>query len=523
MRERAWTGVIILGLCAAAQGRAAEDAKAKCAALTALKVPGVAVEVTGTEWFPAGSTLPARGPWPAPTWKLPAYCRLDGMIDRRQGKDGKPYGIGFALALPDDWNGRLLMQGGGGLNGNVADPIGANAAGDMPALLRGFAVVTTDTGHQSRAGFDASFMQDQQAALDFAFVAVGRVALLAKQIVAERYGRPAHHAYFAGCSTGGREAMLMAQRYPTYFDGIVAGAPAMRTGHSNLALRWNVATFNRIAPRDASGRPVPSQAFSDVDRKAVLAGVLDACDARDGLTDGMIFDTRGCAFDPAALVCKGAKVDGCLSAEQTAAIARAFSGPKDSQGRQVYPGFPYDTGIAATAGIPGILAGSGPPVGPSAPGAEQDVDREAREADENPQAILTDTATWTNLSTFAGRGGKIIFYHGVSDPWFSARETTRYYEALAPANGGAGAVRAWARLFLVPGMGHCGGGPAALDQFDLLSPIVDWVENETPPDAVTATGKAFAGRSRPLCAYPRHAQYDGTGNPEDAASFECRD
>jgi len=236
----------------------------------------------------------------------------------------------------------------------------------------------------------------------------------------------------------------------------------------------------------------------------------------------MIFDTHGCAFDPAALVCTGAKADGCLSAEQAAAIARAFSGPRDSRGRQVYPGFPYDTGIAATAGIPGILAGSGPPVGRSSPGTEQDVDREARAADEDPQAILTDTASWTNLSTFAGRGGKINFYHGVSDPWFSAQETTRYYEALAPANGGADAVQAWSRLFLVPGMGHCGGGPA-LDQFDLLSAVVDWAEKETPPDAVIATGKAFAGRSRPLCAYPRHAHYRGAGDPEDAASFECRD
>ncbi len=217
---------------------------------------------------------------------------------------------------------------------------------------------------------------------------------------------------------------------------------------------------------------------------------------------------------------EGAKADGCLSAEQAAAIARAFSGPKDSHGRQVYPGFPFDTGIAATRGIPGILAGSGPPVGGPVLGTEQDVDREARAADEDPQATLTDTASWTNLSTFAGRGGKIIFYHGVSDPWFSAQETTRYYEALAPANGGADAVKTWSRLFLVPGMGHCGGGSAALDQFDLLTPVVDWVEKQTPPDAVTAKGQAFAGRSRPLCAYPRHAHYKGTGDPEDARSFE---
>jgi feruloyl esterase len=317
--------------------------------------------------------------------------------------------------------------------------------------------------------------------------------------------------------------MLMAQRYPTYFDGIVSGAPAMRTGHSNLALRWNVAAFSRIAPRDAAGKPVSSRAFSEADRKAVVQGILGACDDRDGAKDGMVFDARGCAFDPATLVCKGPKAEGCLSAEQAAAVARAFSGPKDSKGRQVYPGFPYDTGIAASAGIPGILAGSGPPVGAPVVGMEQDVDREAREADANAQAILTDTASWTNLSTFSGHGGRIVFFHGVSDPWFSARETTRYYEALAPANGGTEAVSAFSRLFLVPGMGHCGGGPAALDQFDLLSALVDWVEKDAPPDSVTATGEAFPGRSRPLCAYPRHAQYKGAGDPESATSFACRE
>jgi len=506
-----------------APARAAEDGRAACDALKTLAVPGVALEVTATEWFPAGSAPPPMGPMPAPAWKLPAYCRIDGMIDRRQGKDGKPYGIGFALALPDEWSGRLLMQGGGGLNGRVGFPAGATAAGDTPALVRGFAVAATDGGHQSAGPFDPAFFQDQQASIDFAFAAVPRVALLAKEIVARRYGRAAHHAYFTGCSTGGREGMLMSQRYPTYFDGIVAGAPAMRTGHSNLALRWNVASFNAIAPRGADGRPEAARAFSDADRKAVVRGILDACDARDGATDGMVFDTRGCAFDPASLVCKGAKADGCLSREQAAAIARAFSGPKDSRGRQVYPGFPFDTGVAATAGIPGILGGSGPPVGAPVVGAEQDVDREARAADENAQAILTDTASWTNLSTFSGRGGKLLFFHGVSDPWFSASETARYYDALAPANGGAEAVRSFSRLFLVPGMGHCGGGPAALDELDLLSAVVDWVEKGTAPEAVTATGKAFPGRSRPLCAYPKHAQYRGSGDPENATSFDCRE
>ena len=444
------------------------------------------------------------------------------MIDRRTGVDGKRYGIGFAVALPDDWNGRLLMQGGGGLNGRVAPPVGGVAAGDTPALARGFAVVTTDTGHEG-AVFDASFMRDQQAGLDFAYVAVGRVALAAKDVVARYYGRPAAKAYFAGCSTGGREGMLMAQRYPAYFDGIIAGAPAMRTGHSNLAVRAMRVAFNRLAPPDAAGKPQPALAFSDADRKAVVQGLLDACDANDGAKDGLIFDTRGCRFSPASLACKGPKADGCLSAPQVAAIEKAFAGPRDSKGRQVYPKFLYDTGIVtAGPGIPGILMpNAGSPV-PPVPGFEQDVDAEARVAEEDAQQALTDTASWTNLSTFAGRGGKLLFFHGVSDPWFSAMDTVEYYERLGTTNGGADAVRGWSRLFLSPGMGHCGGGAGALDRFDLLTPLVEWVEKGTAPDAVPATGRSAPGRSRPLCAYPQHAHYKGTGDPEALASYECR-
>src|SRR3954470_11965032 len=244
-----------------------------CAAMKNFTLPGVALEITKAAWVAAGSSPPTAGPGgpTASAVKLPAYCRVDGMIDRRTGGDGKPYGIGFAITLPDDWNGRFLQQGGGGLNGNVAFPLGAAAAGTNPALLRGFAVVTTDTGHTG-SGFDASFMREQQASLDFAYEAVGRVAGLAKQIVALHYGHPVEHAYFAGCSTGGREGMLMAQRYPTYFDGIVVGAPAMRTSSSHSGDEGVATMLNQVAPQDASGRPDVKQAFTDADRKAVIDG-----------------------------------------------------------------------------------------------------------------------------------------------------------------------------------------------------------------------------------------------------------
>src|SRR5690349_9697153 len=293
-----------------AAAQAPPPAADACVALAALQLPGVALSEARSQRVAAGSA-PAPAPGAPPGPALPAHCRFDAVIDRRSGLDGKRYGIGFAVALPDDWNGRLLMQGGGGLNGRVAPPVGGVAAGDKPALARGFAVVTTDTGHEG-AGFDASFMRDQQAALDFAYVAVGRVALAAKDVVARYYGRPASKSYFAGCSTGGREAMLMTQRYPAYFDGVVSGDPAMRTGFSRLGNNWRNVAFNQAAPKDSAGRPEPHKLFSDADRKVLVGGLMNACDANDGIKDGMIFHPEACKFDPATLACNGSQTSSCL-------------------------------------------------------------------------------------------------------------------------------------------------------------------------------------------------------------------
>jgi hypothetical protein len=481
---------------------------AACTTMKAFKLPGVALEITKAEWQAAGTEPPRANPNapPAP-YKLPAYCRVDGVIDKRTGADGKPYGIGFAITLPDNWNGRFLQQGGGGLNGSVAFPLGAQAAGTQPALLRGFAVVTTDTGHEGTNGFDGSFQREQQAALDFAYQAIGRVASLAKQIVAQYYGRAADHSYFAGCSTGGREAMLMAERHPTFFDGIVAGAPAMRTNFSGIGDEWVAVALNQ-APK-----------LSDSDKKTIIDGIVNQCDAADGLKDGIVYNTQ-CKFDPKLLVCKGPKADGCISTEQAAALEKGFAGPRDSKGRQVYAGFPFDTGIAATQGIPGHLNGGRNPVGPAFTATTMDVD--AREqAALSGNSMLTMTSEWTQLNTFSSHGGKLLFYHGVSDSWFSANDTINYYQRLTKDNGGEAQVTNWSRLYLVPGMGHCGGGAATLDSFDLLGAVVDWVEKGAAPD-VTATGRAFPGRSRPMCAYPAHAQYKGSGDVEDARSFECK-
>ena len=475
-----------------------------CASLAKLTLDDRSVVVTSATPIPA---RPSQGTAPA----VPAYCKVRGMIDRRQGVGGKLYGIGFELALPEAWNTRFLFQGGGGLNGVVRPAIGDTATGSNPALARGFAIVSTDSGHEG-AVFDGSFREDQQASLNFAYVALGRVTAAAKHLIARRYGRAPAHSYFAGCSTGGKEAMIAAQRFPGEFDGIIAGAPAMRTGHSNLALAHAQVTFNRIAPRDAAGLPITHMAFPPGDKALVLKGLLAACDGRDGRKDGIIADPVGCRFDPAVLACTGAKTPECLSKPQVSALQTAFAGPRSITGAQIYPAFPYDTGIVAEGkGIPGFLpSGGASPLGPPRRDTSIDLDALWQKVQDDPDQLLVDSWPWTNLSTYLGRGGKLILYHGVSDPWFSAWDTVGWFERAQAANGGPAQWADVARLYLVPGMGHCGGGDA-FDRFDLLEPLVRWVEQSPAPGAIPAFRSAAPAQSMPLCPFPTAAVAQGDG------------
>lgn len=294
----------------------------------------------------------------------------------------------------------------------------------------------------------------------------------------------------------------------------------LRQGES---LAWANAAFSQIAPKDASRKPEPAKAFSAGDRKLVTNAILDACDARDGIKDGMIFDGKACQFDPAILTCSGAKTDSCLAPQQVDALKKAFAGPKNSRGTQVYPAFPWDSGVAAEGvSIPGILTtGARSPVGPTS-WESINVDQLEDGVATSGLERLTNTAYWTNLTSFFGHCGKILFYHGSSDPWFSALDTVTYYERMAADSGGMELVREKSsRVYLVPGMGHCSSG-ATFDRFDLLSAVVNWVEDGKTADSVVATGPAFPGRSRPLCAYPQHAQFKGQGDPESASSFEYK-
>ncbi len=515
-------------LLAVAAPLAAQTAsQARCEAVVKFRVPETVV--TQAVWHPAAAGLPA-------------HCQVRGEIDRRTGVGGRAFSVGFELRLPGDWQGRFLFQGGGGMDGVVRPALGnTSGAGPGGGLARGFAVASTDAGHTGQPPSpesDSSFSRDQQARIDNAYRAIERVTAVSRAIVAEYYGRPWHHAYIAGCSNGGRQALIAAQRFPTYFDGAVSAAPAFRVTRAAIGSAWETIAFAAIAPRDAGGRPILSRAFSNADLELVADAILRECDGHDGLRDGMVFHTRACRFDPAVLECRGAKAGGCLSAAQVAALKKVFAGPVNSRGEAIYSDWPWDPGIRAP-GWRMLKLGTSPtatpnslnttlmfsglkgyfmtPYDPDFDVMKFDFDRDPAKVEET--AALQD-ATWTELSTFSGRGGKLILTHGMADPFFSANDTERYFNKLVADNGGAERASSWARLYLIPGMTHCGGGPA-LDQYDALTAVVDWVEKGVAPGPLRATGQAFPGRSRPLCPYPTHAQYNGSGPPEDAASFVC--
>lgn len=493
---------------------------ADCRAMANYTLADMELEITRAAWS-ADRQVPNRF---GPALTLPPHCHIEGMLDRRLGVNNREYGIGFAINLPDDWNGRFLFQGGGGLNGVVNEPLGNQAAGGENALSRGFAVVSNDTGHQAQGPFDATFFEDQEASLNFWFKANPKVAVMAKRLIRDYYEQDIDYSYFVGCSTGGREGMLMTQRYPFFFDGVVSGAPAMRTSVSNIGIRWVGVQLNQAAARDDNGLPVPGPMLTAGERDILVSALMARCDALDGAGDGLLFNPQACDFDARDIACVGGGNGGnCLAPDKAEAVHNALLGPTDSRGVQVYPGFQYDPGIDDEGGLPGILSSTNnPPEGPGSTG-KLTIDVDAQVMEFTRPHLTMGESTSVQMSSFADSGGKQILYHGAADPWFSVNETKRYYREMADFNGGIDAVKDWSRFFQVPGMGHCQGGEATLDSFDMLSAIVDWVENDRAPARVTATGASMPGISRPLCAYPAYASYTGRGDIDAAANFSCRE
>jgi feruloyl esterase len=515
------------------QGPAASAGAERCAALA-----GVAGSpVRSAELVPSG---PARGsaPGPAPAAAapiLPTHCLVRGTINPRKGHGGRDFGIGYELRLPLDWNGRFLFQGGGGLDGVVLPAIGTIAnSGQGPTLARGFAVVSTDAGH-SGSPIDASFGTDQQARIDYAYNALDKVTIEAKRLVEAFYGSAPRFSYMVGCSNGGRQALTIAQRMPLYYDGIVAGAPAMRFSGIAIAQVWNQSVVAAAAPKDPAGRPILSRAFSDADLQLVRDAVIRRCDARDGLADRMINDWQGCDFDPAELSCRPGQSGGCLAPRQVEALRLLYRGPVAPDGTHIYGPYTYDTGIASPAwrgirlgtsptgeanagdGTLGLgqlrhyqLTPPDPTFDPFAPYDLGEVLSRVRST-----AAMGD-ADSPYLQSFAAHG-KLIVYNGLSDQGMATPVIADWYERMVAATGQPG--RDAVRLFAVPGMLHCGGGEAT-DRFEMLDAIVDWVERGKAPDRIPATSSQVPGLSRPLCPYPQIARYTG-GDTAAAGSFTC--
>ncbi|MDH2239529.1 tannase/feruloyl esterase family alpha/beta hydrolase [Pigmentiphaga sp. GD03639] len=500
-----------------------------------------------------------------PAQSVPAHCRLKGRLNLRNSDvDGKTYAIGFELRMPDTWNGRFFFQGGGGTDGAVNPALGAltGAGASTNALSMGFAVASTDGGHTSESEpivGGSLFGLDPQARVDYGYNAVGTVTPTAKAILKRFYGRGAEHSYFVGCSNGGRQAMVAASRFADQFDGIVAGNPGFNLPQAAVQHAWDNQAFAAAAPRTGEGRPIISQAFSFQDMQLVADRTVAACDALDGAADGMIDDPVACkaVFKPETLTCAGAKTDACLSAPQVDALKKVFGGPKNSKGEALYADWPYDAGVAtmgwrfwklgtSTTEVPNSLIatlGGGslpyvfttPPTQVRGTGTQVidyllgfDFDTDAPKIfattpvyTESPMSFMTPPDP-TNLGTLKARGGKMIVYHGNSDPVFSVNDTIAWYQGLRRAHADA---PDFARLFTIPGMNHCSGGPAT-DKFDMVAAIVDWVEKGVAPASIPASARAssdapWPGRTRPLCPYPQQARYTGSGSLEDAKNFRC--
>jgi hypothetical protein len=560
--------------------------RGSCAGLTGLSLPGTQI-LSATQ--------------------KTGYCTVIGLINKRvssQDPDHFTYGIGFALNLPDTWYGRFEMMGGGGTDGRLnADPKGSAGV----ELTQGFAVAATDGGHEDsannplggyqdddpNAGGSAHFGVDHQARVDFGYNAVNRTATTAKSIIAYYYGQDVNYSYIMGCSNGGRDGMVALQKFPELFDGVVAQNPGFNLPQAAIAEAWNEQVLATLATStDVNGQPFIPDTFPPQDLQVASAAILGACDALDGLIDGIIDNFHACTnkrvFASLAAFTCGTGVHGstphggtCLTAAQVAVLKKIYAGPVNSKGRRLYSDWFWDAGIwdppsapgagwaawnVVTAPVPNVntainlTLGAGavpmifttPPVvtpvaGPNGQEAflfRYDFDKDApkifAKTKDYPQSAMDFMAGVSlNLRPFARRGGRLIVSSSVNDGIFSGASIARWYRLMNQHTGGK--AHDFARLFMVPNMAHCGGGPATNDfGVNELNAITAWVETGVAPARIIAanhntsspfpSGGLFdprvaanfpTGGTRPLCPYPQIPRYTGSGMTNDAANFIC--
>jgi len=485
-------------------------AAATCESLASLSLPDTAI--TLAESVPAGdsapsrpSSLPARARSRAFS-NLPTFCRLAGDIKPTTDSD-----IKFEVWMPAaGWNGKFMGVGNGGWAGEI------EYDNMSEALADGYATASTDTGHQ---GNGATFaLGHPEKVIDYGYRAVHELTVKTKAIVAAYYGRAPRLAYWNGCSGGGKQGLTEAQRFPADYDGIIAGAPANYWTHLAAHAVW----VAQAAQKDGA-QVLPPDKFTLV-HNAVLA----ACDARDGVKDGVLENPPACDFEPRALLCKGDDGPGCLTAPQLEVARRIYGPAISTSGRQIFPGLlpGSELGWAGMAGGRLLaLRGAGfryvwfqnPDWDYRTLNLDGDIDRADKVDHGTIDAIDPD------LRPFFGHRGKLLHYHGWSDQQISPMNSVNYYTSVLEAMGGASKVRDSYRLFMVPGMGHCGGGEGT-DDFDAIGALERWVEDGKAPDQIIAArirdGKVQ--RTRPLCPYPQVATYKGSGSTDDAQNFVCQ-
>jgi feruloyl esterase len=436
------------------------------------------------------------------------------------------------LPAADKWNGKFQAEGNGGWAGSIQ---GLSAM--QTAIRAGYATAGSDTGHTGANGSFAIGHPEQ--VIDFGYRAIHEMAVQSKSLIKAFYGESEKFSYFVGCSTGGRQALMAAQRYPNDFDGIIAGAPA--NDHINL----HAGDMSRQIDifKDPAG-------FLSATKVAMLAdAVMKTCDELDGVKDGILNDPRQCKFEPASLLCKAEDSDSCLTAAQVKTVQRAYAPAKTSKGELIFPGYskggestytvmrgnlpgPAAAGAPAAAPPTGAPRAPAPPV-PAAIGydtfrylAHQDanwdwhnfnIDVEPALAMKNAGATINSTSP--DLSKFKAHGGKLIMYHGWADPAIQPEHTVLYYSSVLDKMGKN--QDDWLRLFMVPGMGHCGGGAAnSPNTFNTVGTLEAWRETGKAPDSMMGSNAA-AGVTRPLCPYPQVAKYKGTGDTKVAENFVC--
>lgn len=539
------THAVGTALLAAAQLAMAQNT---CDALKNLKLDHG--EVVAAKWVETG-TIQVQVGYPPKAASLPVKRHCEIAVVSRPTSDSV---INFTLWLPpqEDWNGKYLQLGSGGWGGSI------QPEEFIGPIAGGFAVAATDDGHQNKDALDGLTpnwaLGHPEKVIDFGYRALHETAVMSKTAMQGYFSKPASQAYFMGCSDGGREALMEAERYPEDFNGIVAGAPANHWTHHFAGFVWNELALNAK----------PESRISPGQLPAIERAALEACDELDGVKDGLIEDPRKCHFDPSVLLCRGAPTADCLTQPQIDAVKLIYAGPRNPKtGEEVYPGF--EPGGEAEAGnwvtwilpLPEVSQNSVQSFfgngffslvvheDPKWDWHTMDFDRDVKAADEKDAPIINSYNP--DLRTFRDHGGKLIQYHGWSDAAISPRDSIEFYEKVTafltsnpdPRVPDAKDVQGFYRLFMVPGMGHCTGGPGPTSfgndapeagtpidaDHNVLLALDRWVTQGVVPEKLIGSGKSGGAApvkiTRPLCPYPKVARYKGQGDSNAADSFEC--